>query len=90
MFGQSAHLIDKPLLKAITTSWGISGALKDAIGKVRLANTSYHGNRKAWIKKHTSTFSYTNSFNATVHMNAHPWIREKRPPNNCGWPVWPL
>jgi hypothetical protein len=78
MFGQSAHLIDMPLLKAISPSWGIAGVLKDAQGKIGLANTSYQGNRKAWIKKHNNTFSYTDSLNTLVYMNSHPWIRDKR------------
>lgn len=34
MFGQSAHLIDMPLLKAISPSWEIAGVLKDAQGKI--------------------------------------------------------
>lgn len=78
MFGRSDHLIDMPLLKAITPSWGISGALKDAQGKVGLANASYRNNRKAWIKKHGRTFSKTNKLNTLVHMNSHPWIKGKR------------
>ncbi|HHT9130787.1 MAG TPA: hypothetical protein ACFYEC_07990, partial [Candidatus Brocadiaceae bacterium] len=78
MFGKSAHLIDMPLLKAITPYWGIAGVLKDAQGKIGLANTTYQDNRKAWIKKHSSTFSYTDSANTLVYMNSHPWIKDKR------------
>lgn len=78
MFGQSAHLIDMPLLKAISPRWGIAGVLKDAQGKIGLANSSYQDNRKAWIKKHADTFSYTNSLNTLVYMNSHPWIKDKR------------
>jgi hypothetical protein len=78
MFGQSDHLIDMPLLKAITPFWGIAGVLKDAQGKVGLPNSSYRENRKAWINKHKHTFSYTNNINTLVHMNAHPWIKTKR------------
>ena len=78
MFGQSDHLIEMPLLKAITPSWGVAGVLKDAQGKVGLANTSYQWNRKAWMEKHKHTFSYTDNLNTLVHMNSHPWIKDKR------------
>lgn len=78
MFGQSAHLIDMPLLKAISASWGIAGVLKDAQGKIGQAGASYQDNRRAWIKKHDSTFSYTNNLNTLAYMNSHPWIKDKR------------
>ncbi|KKO18918.1 MAG: hypothetical protein BROFUL_02376 [Candidatus Brocadia fulgida] len=78
MFGQSTHLIEMPLLKAITPSWGVAGVLKDAQGKVGLAKASYHDNRKAWKKKHRETFSHTDRLNTLVHMNSHPWIKGKR------------
>lgn len=77
MFGQSAHLIEMPLLKAISPDLGISGALKDAQGKVGLSNESYSGNRKGWIKKH-KTFSMFDKLNNIVYMNSHPWVKNKR------------
>lgn len=78
MFGQADHLIEMPLLKAITPYWGIAGVLKDAQGKIGLANTSYSNNRVAWIKKHNDTFSKLDGLNTLVHMNSHPWIKDKR------------
>lgn len=78
MFGHSAHLIEMPILKAISPAWGISGALKDAHGKVGLANASYGENRKLWTSKHKNTFSGVDGSNTLVHMNSHPWIKNKR------------
>lgn len=78
MFGVATHLIDVPLLKAIEPNWGISGALKDAQGKVGLSNLLYAQQRQScWISKHAA-FSRSNLSNPLVTMNQHPWIRNKR------------